>query len=84
MMTVDNNEYDTMKKRNYELNLFLRKTGIRATMATANKQVAFVRVNNSSLSDEDNLSNAAPACTCIKEGGATPTLKCEKGLPRMD
>lgn len=44
-------------------------------MATANRQAAFVKVSNSNLSDEESLSKAAPACTCIKEGGATPNAK---------
>lgn len=62
-------------------NLLLINTGIKATMATANRHRTLMGVNNSSLSDEDRRSRAAPACTCIKEGGATPTNVPQKKTP---
>lgn len=62
-------------------NLLLTNTGINATMATVNKHSTLIGVNNSNLSDEDKRSKAAPACTCIKEGGATPTNVPQKKAP---
>lgn len=62
-------------------NLLRTNTGIKATMATAIKHSTFIGVKSSSLSEDDNRSRAAPACTCMNDGGATPTSVPQKKAP---
>lgn len=63
------------------LNFLLTNTGIKATIATANKHRTLIGVNSSSLSEEDKRSSAAPAWICMNEGAATPTNVPQKKLP---
>jgi len=70
---LNNNKNKTL----YCIYIFQRRltaTGINATTATAMRQIILSGVKIWSSSEDDNRSSAAPACTWIKDGPATPIV----------